>query len=437
MDYQQAVASLDRLAQFGWKLDLARIERLCELTGHPERAFPSVLVGGTNGKGSTCAGLDAILRAAGLRTGISPKPHLHSFRERIVVDGAPIAESDFAALMAEIQPLLAQVEAEEGAPTVFEALTLLALLHFSRCNLDCAVIEVGLGGRFDATNVLTPRLCVITNISLDHTAILGETEPEIATEKAGILKPGGCLVTGATGPALEVIRRRAEELAVPVWRLGEEIRVTGVHADRSGCRFSIRTPSASLDRLNLGLLGAHQVQNAALAVAAACWMREDGVDIPDNAIRAGLASVQVPARLQVLQESPTVVVDSAHNVAGANALATALRELFLTDATARLWLVLGLTEGHDAEGITGVLAPLAERVFTAAANHPRALSPQATAALVVSAGGQATALPSVRKAYEAALAQAGDRDVLCVTGSLFVAAEALRTAGARDQGTDG
>src|SRR5690242_15221650 len=182
MTYPEAVAYLDSLAQFGWKLDLARITRLCELAGHPEARFRSVLVGGSAGKGSTCALLASVLQAAGLRVGTAPKPHLHSHRERAQVDGASISEERFAALMARIAPLAEQVASEEGSPTVFEVMTLLAFTHFAESAVDFAVVEVGLGGRFDATNVLRPEVSVITTIGLDHTDRLGETVEEIAFE---------------------------------------------------------------------------------------------------------------------------------------------------------------------------------------------------------------------------------------------------------------
>ena len=425
MDFSEAVSSLDRLAQFGWKLDLGRIRRLCEFAGHPERAFPAVLVGGTNGKGSTCACLGRALRAAGMRVGISPKPHLHTVRERVVVSGQRISEEQFAARMTEIQPWITQVEAEQGSPTVFEALTLLAFLHFARARVDHAVVEVGLGGRFDATNVIDARHCVITNISLDHTERLGDTVEAIAFEKAGILKPGNRLVTGASEPALGVILARASELGVPVWRLGEEIAVSDRDVRRDGATFTLATPAGRLDGLRLRLLGAHQVDNAALAAATLLWMRQDGIAIDEGAIRAGLAAATMPARLQVLRASPTVIADGAHNPAAARALALALRQLFLTSEATRLWLVLGGTEGHDTEAVIATLAPLAERVFATAAEFPRALDPQVVADFARAAGAQVETHPAVADAYAAALARATPDDVVCVTGSLFVAAEVV------------
>jgi len=426
MDYAQAVASLNQLAQFGWKLDLARIGRLCELAGHPERDFRSILVAGTNGKGSVCALLGSILNAARLRVGEAPKPHLHSFRERAVVDGTPLSEAEFATLMTEMQPWLAQVKAEAGAPTVFEALTLLALMRFARAGVDYAVVEVGLGGRFDATNVLPATHCVITNIALDHTDRLGDSLPAIAAEKAGILKAGTRLITGARPPALGVIEARAAELEVPVWRLGQEIRLSQLQVDGRGGRFDLQTPAGELAGLAIRLLGAHQVENAALAAAAALRMRLDGAPLPDSAIRAGLANASLPARLQVLRRNPTVVVDGAHNPAAARAVARSLRDLFLTDPRARLWLVLGLTSGHDGAGVAAALVPLAAGVFATAAAHPRAVPPAEVARVVESAaGGEVREVPEVTAAYRAALAAAAPEDVVCVTGSLFVAAEVL------------
>src|SRR5688572_2499850 len=245
------------------------MERLCEFAGHPERQFPSVLVGGSAGKGSTCAMLASILQAAGLKVGSSPKPHLFSHCERAQINGQPIFEARFAALMAQIVPLVDQLP-KDDPPTVFEVMTLLSFLHFAAERVDRAVVEVGLGGRFDATNVLTPDVVIITSIGLDHTDRLGDTVEKIAFEKAGIIKQGCHVISGAQGTAQEVIDQVAEAReAREVWRLGREIQLEAARVGATGTSFDGRFPGSQFERFDTPLVGLHQAENAILAVAAA------------------------------------------------------------------------------------------------------------------------------------------------------------------------
>src|SRR5437660_563825 len=273
MTYDEAVAYLSRFETAGIKLGLTRIERLCAAAGHPERAFRSVLVGGTNGKGSVCTMLAAILEEASLRVGLSPKPHLYDLRERFQVDGRMIEPYEFAALVASLGAWL-EADPTLEPPTWFEAMTVIAFQFFARRRVDWAVVEVGLGGRFDATNVLDPELCLITNVSLDHTDRLGDTVEAIAFEKAGILKPGGSCLTGASGPALTVIEQAAAERGVQLWRLGREIMLSRIGTDENGAQFDVETPAGDLKDLYTPMLGAHQAANGALAAAAALRLRD-------------------------------------------------------------------------------------------------------------------------------------------------------------------
>lgn len=510
MTYAEAVAYLDSLAQFGWKLDLARIERLCELAGHPERNFPSVLVAGSAGKGSTCAFLASILQAAGLRVGLAPKPHLHTHRERVQVDGELISEERFAALMARIVPLAAQVTREEGAPTVFEVMTLLSFLHFAEERVDRAVIEVGLGGRFDATNVLPADLSLITMIGLDHTDRLGDTVEQIAFEKAGIIKPGQRLVTGATGGALQVIERIAAERHNQIRRLHHEIRIANLHPEATGttldltilepapapvppsssttdhgtvgigpradppptdpapvrpigsthkhdavgsARRSVPPPPAmhpfgqspgttaptpppgppsaliphpsSFQGLRLTMVGEHQAHNAALAAAAALWLRDRHPQLNEEAIRRGLALTQVPGRLQVLQTVPLVLADAAHSPDRAAALAHALQTLYLPQHPhRRLILVLGCSTGHAPEVVVDRLAPLAAEVIATRSRHPAAVPASEIAAAARSARVPTREIEPVSAALAEALTLARPEDLVLITGSLFVVGEA-------------
>lgn len=431
MTYSEAVAYLDTLAQFGWKLDLARIERLCELAGHPERRFRAVLVGGSAGKGSTCAILSSVLRALGYRVGTAPKPHLHTHRERVQVDGELIPEGRFAALMTRILPLAEQVTREEGSPTVFEVMTLLSFLHFAEAEVDWAVVEVGLGGRFDATNVLPAAVSVITMIGLDHTDRLGDTVEKIAFEKAGIIKPGGRLVTGAEGGALAVIEGVAAERGSEILRLGREIRVENIRLQPGETCLDLFTPFAEFPDLRLRLAGEHQARNAALAVSAALWL--PGASRPDpSSIYEGAGQASIPGRLQVLRERPLVLLDAAHSPDRAQALAETVRELYLRPSRdRRVVLVLGCSQGHLPESVVACLAPLATEVIATRAEHPAAIPAEDVAAAAQACGVPVRVVEPVAAAAAAALAAAAPDDLVLITGSLFVVGEAMRALSPR------
>jgi dihydrofolate synthase/folylpolyglutamate synthase len=427
MTYSDAIAYLDSLAPFGWKLDLARIERLCELAGHPERRFRSVLVGGSAGKGSTCTLLSSILRAAGLRVGTAPKPHLHTHRERVQVDGELISEAQFARLMERIVPLAEQVTREEGSPTVFEVITLLSFLHFAEAEVDFAVVEVGLGGRLDATNVLTPELAIITMIGLDHTDRLGDTVEQIAFEKAGIIKPGGRVLTGANGPAWPVIAEAARERGATLRSLGRELVAEHIQVEREGTRFDLRTPEGAWTDLTLTMAGAHQAANAALAASAALWLRAEGlIRFDDEALRIGLRQAWIAGRLQVVRQHPLLLADGAHSPDRARALARTVEALYLPQpGEGRLLLVIGCSQGHDPESVVRELAPLATEVIATRSSHPAAVPAAEIAAAAEACGVPARIVEPVAAAVAEAEAQAEERDVILVTGSLFAVAEAL------------
>jgi len=428
MIYAEAIAYFDTLSQFGIKLDLSRMRRLCELAGHPERAFPSVLVGGTNGKGSTCTMLGAVLQAAGYRVGTAPKPHLYTHRERLQIDGVMIGEAEMAALVTEVQPWVAAVAADPalGQPTVFEVITLLAFLRFARGGVDWSVVEVGLGGRFDATNVLEPALSVITNISLDHTDRLGSTLEAIAFEKAGILRADRLALTGAAPPALDVIEDVAASLRTSLWRLRSEVALSSVRVNDRGGVFDLRVPGLEMRGLEVGMLGEHQVANAALAAAAAVRLRETAADIPEAAIRAGLAQARIPGRLEVIGTAPLFLLDVGHNPDGARALAAALRDLWGAGAGRRLLLVLGVSQVHHPAEVVAELAPLASRVFATASSHHTAVPAEETAAMARAHTPDVEVVTPVAAAVAAARAVARSEDVICVTGSFFTVAEVQR-----------
>jgi dihydrofolate synthase/folylpolyglutamate synthase len=362
--------------------------------------------------------------------GTAPKPHLLTHRERAQVDGALISEERFAALMARIVPLAEQVTREEGSPTVFEVMTLLAFLHFAESGVDRAVVEVGLGGRFDATNVLEPDLSIITMIGLDHTEHLGDTVEKIAFEKAGIIRPDGRLVTGAEGGALTVIEQAAAERDSEIRRVGREIRLENVRTGREGTEFDLVTPDGALRDLRLTLVGEHQARNAALAAGAALWLRDRHPSVDEAAVRLGLERALIPGRLQVVRREPLLLLDAAHSPDRAEALALALRTLYLPEKPGRrLVLVIGCSQGHDPEEVVRRLAPLASEVIATRSGHPAAVPAAEIAAAGRRAGRPVEEVEPVAAAVREALGRARAKDAVLVTGSIFAVAEALAAFG--------
>lgn len=432
LTYDDATAFLYGLRRFGWRPGLATIERLLSLVGNPQTALPAVHVGGTNGKGSTAAMLDAIFQAAGHRVGLYTSPHLLSFTERIRVDGEPIGEAAIIALTEHFRSLCATHFAPETTtppgdrlphPTFFELTTAMAFLHFQRHCVSAAVIEVGLGGRLDATNVIHPCVTVITNIALDHEEYLGRTVAEIAGEKAGIVKSGVPVITGAQDDALETIGRAASGLGAPVISVRDIYNWRVRESSLSGQVFDLEGPGGRYEALRMPLPGRHQIDNAVLAVAAAEAGRERGLPVDESAIRRGLATTEWPGRLQIMPTTPRIILDGAHNPAGALALA-----VFLAQHRAelgRLLLVFGVLKDKNWESMLGYLAPLADAVVLTQPPTERAADPEELRAHV---GGHARAQVAAdpAEALELARSIAGPRDTILVAGSLYTVAAALR-----------
>jgi len=310
--YADAVAALTSRGRFGISLGLERISAVLDDLDHPERALHGALIGGTNGKGSVVAMVRSALQAAGLRVGTMPKPHLVAYRERIAVDGEPISEDDFAAAVERVLPAVDRVAAWLGPPTEFETLTAAAFVELARRNVDLAVVEVGMGGRLDATNVLDPGVAAITNVQKDHEKYLGSTLAAIGTEKAAIIKPGNLAVTGATGRGLKPIADRCARLDVALRLAGPRrpYRTELREAGWQGIVVDATMPDGTLPALRIGLLGGHQAQNAAVALAVLDALREDGErrgrplrGLDEAAVRRGLAEARWPGRLEFLPET--------------------------------------------------------------------------------------------------------------------------------------
>ncbi|WIG60445.1 MAG: dihydrofolate synthase/folylpolyglutamate synthase [Ktedonobacterales bacterium] len=413
--------------------NLARERALLAALGNPQRAYGVTHIAGTKGKGSTSALLAAILQAAGLRTGLYTQPDLHTFRERMRVNGQLISGDEVARLAERVRAAVDAAGTPLGAYITYEVATALAFLYFREADAEHAVIEVGLGGRLDATNVVEPLLTIITSISYDHMSVLGNTLGEIATEKAGILKRGVPLVTSARAPeALAAITRIAVEREVPLFRVGPAGEADCAYTYRAGAYSSERqyadvvTPTGVYRDLEIALLGEHQIENAATAVAAAEQLRAAGLPISEDAIRAGLRSAHWPARLQVVGRAPWTIVDGAHNADSFARLLAALRRHFTYE---RLVLVLGLMADKDAAGIADEIARAGvDCVVATAAANPRAATPESIIATLRehAPAVAARAARDTSAALQAALAEAGPRDLVCVAGSLYLAGEALR-----------
>ncbi|MFN8517947.1 MAG: Mur ligase family protein [Chloroflexota bacterium] len=424
------VAALQARGRFGIRLGLSRTRALLAAVGSPERHLRGALIGGTNGKGSTQAMVASVLRAAGLRVGQTPKPHLVSYRERVVVDGQPIEGADLDSVLREVLAAADRVERRHGPPTEFEVLTTAAFLWLDRARVDVAVIEVGLGGRLDATNAWDGGVAAITNVGLDHTEHLGETVAVIAREKAAIIKRGDLAVTGAMGDALPPIRRRASRVRAPLV-VTTPLDILGV--DRSG----LRVADQDLGELRIGLLGDHQAANAAVALGILGALARAGIaTVGPDAIRRGLADARWPGRLELLRAgSVDVLLDGAHNADGARALAAALDRLAPWLGTGRPTLILGILADKDVPGMVAALRQAsslrAARVLaTPVPDTPRSLDATELARVW---GPRAEPTASVDEALELGLAAASrEGGPLVVAGSLYLVGRArgLLTGGA-------
>jgi dihydrofolate synthase/folylpolyglutamate synthase len=416
--------------------DKERITALLDLLGNPQRAYPSVHLTGTNGKTSTARMVDALLRAFGLRVGRYTSPHLESITERIGVDGQPLSAEKFVEAYDDVAPYAEFLDSRGGDPlTYFELTTAIAFAAFAETPVDVAVVEVGLGGEWDATNVLEAPVAVVTPIALDHTGLLGETVGEIATEKAGIIHSGATLVS-AVQPveAAEPLLRRASEVGATVAREGLEFGVVARDVAVGGQMLTLQGLGGVYEGVFLPLHGAHQAQNAALALAAVEAFLGGGADrsIDIDAVREGFAQVSSPGRLERVRSSPTVLLDAAHNPAGMRALAEALTEAF---SFGRLVAVVAVLDDKDARSMLEVLEPVADAVVITRNSSPRSIDPDALAALAVEVFGaeRVDVAPRFDDAIEAAF-QLAEEDAdgplssqgVLVTGSVVTVADARR-----------
>jgi dihydrofolate synthase/folylpolyglutamate synthase len=424
VDY--SLTKVDRLAQANF--DLSRMVELMHRLGDPHLAYPSIHVAGTKGKGSVTAMCSSILQAGGYRTGMYTSPHLEDYTERIQVDGHPIPHSTLVELVERIKPQI------ESIPqlTTFEITTALAFLYFKEMGVDAAVIEVGLGGRLDATNIILPVVSVITSISYDHTQVLGKTLTAIATEKCGIIKPSLPVVSAPQDPeAMAVIEYIARERKAPLTVVGRDILARPIQRSINHQVAEFRLPSGKDLTINEGafrklevvlpLLGDHQVENAAVAYLAIDRFRQNALPISDDQIRDGFSKTYWPGRFEILSQNPPLILDCAHNLESCHQLMLTLQTMF---PGYKILLIFGASEDKDIEGMFKELLPSVEQAIFTKSFHPRAISPVQLEQKVKSANILTQVIENVADAVQQALAMASEQQVILVTGSIFVVAEA-------------
>ena len=405
------MAWFENLGSRGIKLGLDNMTELLERLGNPHEGVRFVHVAGTDGKGSVCAMIESILNASGIRAGAFTSPHIHKVNECIRLSGEDISDADLIDILSRVRPCVEEMASSGRTCTSFEVLTACALLYFKLVSVEIAVVEVGMGGRMDSTNVITPEVSVINNIGMEHTAYLGDTIEKIAFEKAGIMKPDVPCVTINDGPALEVLMRRAEEIGAPLTQVSaSEVEVVNSRPDAiemiyRGELFEVALP------------GRHQAGNAALAIGAVSLLRDYEERIRDHVVE-GLATVSWPCRMQKMMAMP-IVVDVTHTLAGAKCLARDVSEIY-----GKVILVIGMLSDKDLDGVSRELAPIAERVFVTAPNSPRRAAPELMGEVMSRYHDDVTVIPTVAEAMEAAMECRDDLNVLA-TGSFRTAEDVL------------
>ncbi len=409
------------LGFFGWQLGLERIEKLCAFYGNPQRRYPSVHLAGTNGKGSTAAILAAIGQAAGLKTGLYTSPHLVHMRERIQINGQPISGEALEGFIRHSRSRLDQLRA-----TYFEALTAIAFAYFAEQKVDLAIIETGLGGKLDATNVITPEVAMITSIGLEHQQYLGTTLAQIAQEKAGIIKRGRPCVSGVKNSSVQkLLAGRCRNADAPFFHAPECARVTKLILEAEASTFRLASRELNLDypALRLNLIGRHQVDNARMAVVGAHLLHERGLLISGTAVQQGLAQVRWPTRMQLLRTAPPILIDAAHNSESMRILARGIRELF---PRRKVRLVMALLQDKSAERVLQAWQELRPRFFFVPVATERGMQPELLAQVARRRRFNCEAHVSPHAGMQAASQDASDRDLIVVAGSHYLLGELMK-----------
>jgi dihydrofolate synthase/folylpolyglutamate synthase len=415
--FLESLEYLYSLQRFGMVFGLSNIENITRTLGNPHDSLKVIHIGGTNGKGSTAIMMASILRESGYRVGLYTSPHILSFTERIRVNGQSISEAEVAQLTARIRDRIEEAEIPQQF-TFFDFTTAMAFLYFAESNVDLAIVEVGLGGRLDSTNVAKPRATVITNVSHEHQDVLGESLTEIAREKAGIIKEGVPLVTGVSQKQVfHELEKICQEKEAPLYLMGRDF--LAVREKAGVLRFEGRR--WGLSGIEVSLLGEYQIENATMAMGTLETMEEVGFSVTRESIYRGMKEVDWPGRLEVVRERPWVVLDGAHNPAGAQALSEALSQDFSYD---RCYFLLGIMRDKEVEKIVSILAPLSHETVLCKPRQDRAAPPERLLRAVETAGGKGRVIPDVAEGLDTLLSMARSDDLICVAGSFYTIGEA-------------
>jgi len=422
MHHQAILKELYSLERFGIKLGLTNITDLLRRIGNPQDHFPAIHVTGTAGKGSVCAFIDSVLREAGYRTGIYTSPHLIRFNERIKVSGREISDDDVVRLYEYVKPHTIAMANESRAKqsTFFEITTAMAFTYFYEREVDVAILEVGMGGRMDATNVVHSILNILTRIGLEHTEHLGKTVKRIAREKSGIMKPNVPTVTVGQ-EALQTLQERAKEVGCPLVVVGVDTKYNRLSWNIASqeIEFTSRYPL----RYETTLLGAHQAENAAIALTAIDVLEGDGWNISDFAKQRGITRARWPARFQIVRRNPYVIVDGAHNPLGTQSLVNTIEDCF---PKKKLIFVLGVLNDKDLDGIAKILAPVAKHIVATGPKSERAFSAKEVSDAFAKLNASVETVEGVAQAIGKALEIASPDTPVCIAGSIYVAGEALQ-----------
>jgi dihydrofolate synthase/folylpolyglutamate synthase len=403
--------------------------RILQAIGNPHRAIRTVHIAGTKGKGSTCHMLAAMLQHSGYRTGLYTSPHFIDIRERVAIDGHSISEADFARAIARVAPVANRLAKER--PTFFEIMTAAAFWHFARHKVDIAVIETGLGGRLDSTNVIKPEVCGIVNISYDHVAQLGNTLEKIAEEKAGIFKPGVPVISAPqTTSVKRVLRKAAARVGCELRFVGDDLefsyRFESSRTTGPQTRVCMATPTSRFDHLHVPLLGEHQAYNCGVALGMIDALRQKGMEIPEQAAVDGLGRVKVMGRLEQIKDEPRTIVDAAHNAASVAALMRAIGQNISYDS---MVVIFGCSSDKDIDGMLGQLELGADKIIFTNNGSPRSVLPQELhARFLEKSSKMAQVAPTLEEAYKIARHCVSREDLICITGSVYLVGLAKKLA---------